>query len=116
MKEPTPMPPKPDLICVTLYSECNYEGDSVLVCGDFPVIPEKLRQFRVRSVKVPDDIEVTFYLQTHYKEEHITTDHNLECLDVPFNLSFLQLKQSLRRINTGFITNSLQVKQVRRLE
>lgn len=79
--------------CIQLFSECDFKGDSAEVCGDYPVIPEDLKQFRVKSVKVPENVEVTFFKEEQYEDEHMTTDKHLECLDTPFNLSFLQLKQ-----------------------
>jgi hypothetical protein len=58
---PRPPPKAESEACVMLFSECNFEGDSVKVCGDHPIIPEDMKQFRVKSVKVPDDVEVSFF-------------------------------------------------------
>ena len=74
---------------MTLYSQCEFQEDSVEVCGSHPRIPESMKQFRVRSVKVPQGIRVTFYREEEYVEEKLTTEVDIPCLDKPFNLALL---------------------------
>jgi hypothetical protein len=51
-----------------------------------------MKEFKVKSVKVPDNVEVTFFKEEFYKDEHVSTDKNLDCLPTPFNLSFMQMR------------------------
>ena len=55
--------------CVVLFSECHFEGDSIEICGDNLKIPEKMKQFRVKSVQVPDGVEVSFFRKEDFNEE-----------------------------------------------
>jgi hypothetical protein len=59
---------------VRLYSECHFEGDVIEICGDNPRIPDKWKQFRVKSIRVPEGVEVSFFKREEFHDEHLSTD------------------------------------------
>jgi len=48
-------------LCFAAYDECNFEGHCLKICGKFPEIPEPLRHFIIKSVKIPEGIRINFY-------------------------------------------------------
>ena len=48
-----------------------------------------MKHFHVKSIKVPAGVKATFFKQEFYEEANLKTKTNVECLDVPFTLSFL---------------------------
>lgn len=48
-----------------------------------------MKLFKIKSVKVPAGLRVTFYRQEDYVEERMVTEVDVACLDKPFNLNLI---------------------------
>jgi hypothetical protein len=48
-----------------------------------------MKEFRVKSIKVPDGVEVSLFKEENFNNEELTADQGIDCLTTPFNLNFL---------------------------
>lgn len=48
-----------------------------------------MKNFKVKSVKVPENVKITFFKEEFYKDDHVTAEESLDCLTTPFDLSFM---------------------------
>ncbi|CAD8074857.1 unnamed protein product [Paramecium sonneborni] len=70
-------------MCFQAFSECDFQGASLKICGPTPSIPRELQNFLIQSIKMPEQMRITFY--TH-QQQKITIEGDQECLQRPFEI------------------------------
>ncbi|CAD8070312.1 unnamed protein product [Paramecium sonneborni] len=70
-------------MCFQAFSECDFQGASLKICGPTPSIPRELQNFIIQSIKIPEQMRITFY--TH-QQQKITIEGDQECLQRPFEI------------------------------
>lgn len=63
--------------CVTLYSECNYEGTKSVICNDTPFTDV---DYEVKSILLPEDETVWLYNMPCFQGETAEISASIDCL------------------------------------
>ncbi|CAD8153105.1 unnamed protein product [Paramecium pentaurelia] len=79
-------------MCFYAFSECDYQGASLKICGPNPSIPRELQNFLIQSIKMPDQMRITFYTN---QQQKITIEGDQECLQRPFEIDQMRPQRQL---------------------
>jgi hypothetical protein len=58
-------------LCIFVYSECNFEGKWIKLCGRYPDIPLN-EDFTIKSVKIPKGVVINFFIDYEIEGMDIT--------------------------------------------
>lgn len=67
-----------------------------------------MKNFKVKSIKVPEGVQVTFFNKPNFDDERLHTKQEMECLETPLRLNLLELMNNLR-LTKGVNVNSIAV-------
>ena len=67
-------------ICFSAYSECNFSGVALRLCGATPHIPAEIESFKIRSFRVPKGVQ--------YSSDGTILEGEVACIEseIPMNL------------------------------
>ncbi|CAD8177634.1 unnamed protein product [Paramecium pentaurelia] len=70
-----------DQNCAELYSECNFQGDSFIVCDQIPNLLVQGWSKLIRSVTVPNLKNIFLFKMENYSGEKTTITENQKCME-----------------------------------
>ncbi|CAD8148035.1 unnamed protein product [Paramecium octaurelia] len=72
--------------CFVVYDQCNFQGNRLDLCGEYPDIPQYIDGFKIFSFIVPDNLQIRFFQSTDFENNFQNVEGTSDCLKVPYEL------------------------------
>ncbi|CAD8051769.1 unnamed protein product [Paramecium primaurelia] len=72
--------------CFVVYDQCNFQGNRLDLCGEYPDIPQYINGFKIFSFIVPDNLQIRFFQSTDFENNVQNVEGTSDCLKVPYEL------------------------------
>ncbi|CAD8062076.1 unnamed protein product [Paramecium sonneborni] len=72
--------------CFVVYDQCNFQGNRLDLCGEYPDIPQYINGFKIFSFIVPDNLSIRFFQSTDFQNNIENVEGTSDCLKVPYEL------------------------------